>query len=154
MLKKAPLISKWLLLLGCFLASLSYAQGQAIQINTRFDSWVGKPTWVLMIRDLDHNINIPYVFQISHSDSYWVALTFGRNYLISASTLQILLYIPRWNQYRNYRVDNFCNLESNGRINRGESMFITVSGNLTPNPNTYTCNVTKFPSGDLTIVNP
>lgn len=146
----------FLILSWCLTASVSYAAdgiGQTIQITTRFNAWMGKPTWLLTIRDLDHNQTIPYLFDITRGENYWVALTYGRNYLISASNLQIETYYPRRNKFKNYRIKNFCCLESQGRIHRGESLYITISGDLTPNSDTYFCNMISIP-GPITIVHP
>jgi hypothetical protein len=154
--KKKLLVGFLILSSWCLTASLSYATddgiGQTIQIITRFNGWVGKPSWLLVIRDLDHNQNVPYLFDINKGENYWVALTYGRNYLISASNLQIETYYPRKNIFKNYRIHNFCHLESNGRIIHGESMYITISGELTPNSDTYSCNIIQFPEEKFTVV--
>lgn len=150
-----------MLLLSCM--TLSYAQpdflepngfGQTIQIQTAFNSWVGKPMWLLEIRDLDHGINIPYLFDISRGSNFFVPLTGGRNYLILGSSIQMPSYRSCINDYCNYRIRNFCNLESNGRINRGESMFVSISGRLSPNRNTYTCHVSKFRETNFNVYTP
>lgn len=141
-------------------SSLSFAQvdenvlGQTIQIYTRFHSFIGKPIWTLIIRDIDHNQNIPYLFDIRKGDNHWVAFTYGRNYLITVSRLQIETYRSRYNKYKNYRMSNFCNLESNGRIVRGRSMYITIDGDLSPYSNTYTCNVSSYPDANFYIYSP
>jgi hypothetical protein len=152
-------------LIGCICLFLSlyllpfagYAQsgedgiGQTIQIYTRFQSFVGKPSWLLVIRDLDHNENIPYLFDIKRGNNFWLALTRGRNYLIVASTLQIETYNPRCNTFKKYKIHNFCHLESHGRIIRGESMYVTINGNLAPNTDRYTCNVSSYADANFTI---
>lgn len=118
--------------------------GQFIQITTRLHSFVGKPTWLLIIRDVDHNQNIPYLFDIRRGENFWVALTYGKHYLITVSRLQIETYQSRYNKYKNYRINNFCHLESNGRIIRGESMNITLEGNLTPDTASTRCIVLRY----------
>lgn len=127
---------------------------QTLQIYTRFSSFVGKPSWLLIIRDVDHNQNVPYVFDITQGNHFWIAFTYGRNYLISVSTLQIETYKSRLNKYKQYRINNFCQLESQGRIIKGKSIYITISGDLSPDPSTYTCYVSQYDDGDFTIVNP
>lgn len=129
--------------------------GQTIQITTRFASFVGKPSWLLVIRDLDHGENIPYLFDITRGNDFWVAFTYSRNYLIIASTLLIESYTAWRNSYKKYKIHNFCGLESHGRIQRGESMFITISGDLSPgcdSYDSYTCNIAKFPDTNFVIV--
>jgi hypothetical protein len=148
------------LLFLCFAASSTYAQsdgdgvGQTIQIYTRFHSFVGKPSWLFIIRDLDHNQSIPYLFDIRRGDNFWVAFTYGRNYLIKVSNLQIETYKSRYNKFRNYKINDFCHLESDGRIIRGESMYITIDGDLSPDSETYTCQVSRYPDQNFTIVAP
>lgn len=118
--------------------------GQTIQIQTQLHSFVGKPTWLLMIRDVDHNQNVPYLFDFRKADNFWLAFTQGRHYLVSASTLYIETYKPRENRFRKFRINNFCHLESNGRINRAISMAITLTGDLSANTNTFQCQVNKY----------
>lgn len=128
--------------------------GQTIQIYTRFHSFVGKPTWLLIIRDIDNNQNIPYLFDITKGNNFWLAFTVGRNYLISVSRLQMNTYQSRTNTFRNYRINNFCNLESNGRIIKGESLYITIEGDLFPERDAYTCNVSSYANPNFAIVKP
>lgn len=143
---------------GCALLP-SYAQetnngiGQTIQVSTRFHSLVGKPSWLVIIRDLDHNQNIPYVFDIKKGENFWVLYTYGRHYLITVSELQISTYQSRYNTFRRYKVKNFCHLESNGRIQRGTSMYITINGDLTINRDTYSCHVSSYADPSFTVVN-
>jgi hypothetical protein len=151
---------------GCLIASLTYAHpafdetqgldglGQVINIHTRLDSTVGKAIWTLIIRDLDTGQNIPYIFDFIHGDNHWVAFTFSRNYLITASRLQIVVPRSRYNQYKNYRISNFCNIESMGRIVRGRSMVINLKGDLSPNRDKYTCIASSFPDGPTFIAKP
>jgi hypothetical protein len=145
----------WLCL--CSLAVSAYAQGengmgQTIQINTRFHSYTGRPSWTLIIRDIDHEQNIPYVFDITKGTNFWVALTYSRNYLISVSTMQ-------FSPYRRYpgntkRIRNFCHLESNGKIIKGESMYITIEGDLSPNTERFDCHISRFPDNHFTVATP
>lgn len=151
------IFTSWLLIMPCII----YAQmagdgvGQFIQIQTRLHSWVGKPTWLLIIRDIDHNQNLPYLFDVSRGENFWVALTYGKHYLITVSRLQIETYQSRYNKYKKYSINNFCHLESNGRIIRGESMYITLEGNLTPNSATSRCVITRYVDpGTFTVVSP
>lgn len=128
--------------------------GQVIQINTYFSGWVGKPMWLLEIRDLDHGQNIPYMFDITRGNNFWIPLTFGNNYLILGSVMQIATYQSCGNSFCSFRIRNFCNLESNGRINRGESIFVNISGFLSRNRNTYTCNVSKYKNAEFNVYQP
>jgi hypothetical protein len=144
----------------CIPSTLAYAQGgedglgQTIQITTRFSSFVGKPSWLFIIRDLDHDQNIPYFFEIKRGDNFWLAFTYSRNYLISVSNMQIETYQSRYNKFKNYKISNFCHLESNGHILKGESVFVTIGGDLTPNSDTYTCHVSKYKDVSFPIVSP
>lgn len=147
----------WIWLLLCLLPGLSNAEedntlGQTIQIYTQLHSFTGKPAWLLVIRDLDHNQNLPYLYDFSRGNNYWIALTYGRNYLITVSNLQFSPY--RANPYRQKKIEDFCQLESNGRIIRGESMYIMIRGDLSPNTATFTCHVAKYTDSNFTIANP
>lgn len=116
--------------------------GQTIRINTRLRSFIGRPSWLLVIRDIDHNQNIPYVFDVNQNDNFWLAFTYGHSYVIVASTMQFAPY--KANPFRTRVIHNFCNLESRGRISRGESMQVTINGDLSPNTDNYTCSVMRF----------
>jgi len=153
------IIRQMIFFAGCLTATFASARsatvavegldglGQTIQIQTHLRSFIGKPIWTLIIRDLDHGQNIPYVFDFTRGDDHWVALTFSRNYLITASKLQIVTPYSRFDLYKNYRISNFCNLESMGRIIRGRSMTVQISGDLSPNSNDYTCSASSYPDG-------
>ena len=162
------LTNKWiecigLFILMCLTSLASFAQpesdafvqtesdslGQTIQIDTYLHSFTGKPIWTFIVRDLDHDQTIPYIFDIKKGYNHWVVFTYGRNYLITASNMQIETYRSRYNQYKNYRVKNFCHLESNGRIRRGESMYVSIQGDLSPYTNTYTCQISAYPDGNF-----
>ena len=135
------------LLLSCTML-VSQAQesiGQFIQIETQLDTFVGKPSWLIIIRDIDHNQVIPYLFDIRRGNNVWVAMTYSKHYLITVSSLQIETYQSRYNTFKNVRLKNFCHLESNGRIIRGESMRIRLVGNLSPDRAASRCIVTRYP---------
>jgi hypothetical protein len=120
--------------------------GQTIQISTRLHSFVGRPSWLLIIRDVDNGQNIPYIFDFKRGENTWVALTYGRNYLITVSQLQFAPYHNnpyKENPYTQKTINNFCQLESHGRIIRGESLVITIEGHLSPY-NSYECHVSSY----------
>jgi hypothetical protein len=119
-------------------------RGQIIQINTRFHSFLGKPSWLLVIRDLDHGENIPYLYDIERGENTWFALTYGKNYLIIASTLQISTYGSRLNRFKKYTIHDFCHLESQGRIIRGQSLYLTIDGDLTQHEDTVNCEISRY----------
>ena len=122
-------------------AGSSLEQTQTLQIYTNFKSIIGKPSWALIIRDVDTGLVSPYIFDISKNDSFWVAFSYGHNYKITSSTLQF---------EGCGEIKNFCNLE-NGIIS-GKSMYMTLSGVLSPNPHTVKCNVLKYGDTKFTIV--
>lgn len=127
--------------------SLSQADdsfGQLLQIHTDLCSMRGKPSWLLIIRDLDHHVNIPYLYDFYQNQNYWMALTNSKNYLITASRLQFHIYNIRENTYRSYTINNFCGLESNGRIIHGNSFTIRITGDLKPYSDTLQCNVSQY----------
>lgn len=118
--------------------------GQIIRIQTNLHSFVGRPIWTFIVRDIDHNITMPHIFDITKGHQTWIVFTHSRNYLIEASRLQIETYQPRYNEYKNYRINNFCSLESNGRIMRGKSLNIHIKGDLSPFSNTYSCSLSSY----------
>jgi hypothetical protein len=127
----------------------SYAQGndglgQTIQIYARFRSVVGKPQWLLVIRDIDRGQVIPYLFDVTEGDNFWVALTYSRNYLITASSMQ-------FEPYKRRHIHDFCHLESNGRIIRGQSLYVTINGRLSPNTDTFCCRVSQYADANFTV---
>lgn len=152
--------SKKLIIFACMLLNLiifttttaqsnNTGPGQSIQITTRLTSFVGRPSWLLVIRDIDSNQNLPYIFNFTENDNFWLAFTVGRNYFVMASTLQFSPY--KRDPYRSKRIDNFCQLESNGRVLRGESIFVTLTGKLTPNTDTYQCTVSRYNDANFTV---
>lgn len=154
MLNKKLIVCTWILLASTSVYANPDADGlgQTIQINTRLHSFVGKPSWLLIIRDIDHNQNIPYLFDVTRGKDFWIAFTFSRNYLITVSNLQFSPYknMP----WRSKRTNNFCHLESNGRIIRNLSISVTIEGALSPNTNGYTCHVSYFSNPNFTVVSP
>lgn len=157
--KRMTFIGRLLLLLS--LSTIGYTQeinndglGQTIQIYTRFHSFVGKPSWLLIIRDLDNDQNVPYVFDITRGDNFWLVFTYGRNYLITVSNLQISTFKSRYNDFAEFKINDFCHLESHGRIIRGESMYITIEGDLSPDPNSISCHISKFADSRFTVASP
>jgi hypothetical protein len=117
-------------------------QSQTLQINTQFRSFVGKPQWVLIVRDVQTQEVFPYLFEIKNNDNFWVAFTPGRSYRVTASSLKFGPYA---------KVRNFCRLE-NGILD-GTSMIITLTGTLTPSSADYKCRVMKYNNVPFTIVN-
>jgi hypothetical protein len=134
-----------IMVLSMFLASpLALADnplGQVIQISTQFRAFVGKPTWLLIVRDVDTGLVSPYVFDIRNNENYWVAFTYGHNYRITVSNLKFGTY---------GQVSNFCGLEN--VILSASSMFMTLTGVLTPDPKTIKCYVHKYKDANFTIV--
>lgn len=135
----------WLLTLGC-LSSVAMADdgvGQVLQINTHFRTVYGKPTWLLIVRDVDTGLVTPYQFDIHQEDNYWIAFTYGHNYQVTASSLT----------FGNFaKIHNFCKLE-NG-ILAGQSMLVTLTGTLAPVSTSYHCNVSKYKDMQFTISSP
>lgn len=139
------------LFLPCAQAALLITDvGQTIQIETRLRSFVGRPTWLIEIRDVDHNATIPYIYDISTGHNQLLLLTRGHNYLITASTLHFSPYSEQ--PYCSRKIHNFCRLESHGHIMRGKSLVVRLEGHLAPNR--YRCSVTSFAEPDIKIATP
>lgn len=117
--------------------------GQTIQINMNVKGITNKTSWLITIRDVDNNQNLPYLYDITQGNNSWMIFTYGRNYLISVSDMQIIKYSERYNDYRLYRIHDFCHLESHGRIEHG-SMSIWITGEITPNMDKIHCQVNRF----------
>ena len=107
--------------------------GQVIQINTRFHSIAGKPVWLLVLRNVDTGVVMPYLYDVKNNDNFWIALSFGRNYRVTASTLKFGPFAI---------VRNFCHLE-NGVLS-GKSMIVNITGDLTPNRYSSKCHILKY----------
>jgi len=123
-------------------ANCSYADiNQTIQINTHFDKINGKPTWLLIIRDMQSGQVLPYVFDIRNNDNFWVAFSSERSYKITVSNLKFNDCIA---------INNFCHLQDG--VISGKSMFITLSGKLTRNRNSVTCHIMKYAGEPFTVV--
>lgn len=117
-------------------------QTQTLQIYTHFQCIIGKPTWLLIVRDVDTGLVSPYMFDIRNNDNFWLAFTYGHNYKIITSSLKF---------GRLAVINNFCNLE-NGIIS-GKSMYLTLTGVLTPDVNSSSCYVKRYRDPNFTIVN-
>jgi hypothetical protein len=134
MRKKISLLASLILLLaGPVQAEDDF--GATLQIYTRLRSFIGKPSWLLVIRDEDHDQTIPYVFDIERGQNVWLAFTYGAHYQIVASTLQVSIQ---------YTINDFCHLESGSFVIQGESMYISLEGDLSPDARTYTCRVSRY----------
>ncbi len=126
----------FLLCTSLFFLPIANAQdslGQTIQVDTRFSAIVGKPTWTLIVREVETGKVLPYIFDIKKTDNFWIAFTAGRSYRITASYLKFGPYA---------QIKNFCHLE-NGIIS-GESIQVILRGALTPSPTDFSCHVSKY----------
>ena len=147
-MRKRILTSLMTSLLACCLPVLPcYAQyddgnlGQTIQIYTHFRSIIGKPVWLLIIRDLDHGQVLPYLYEFKSGDNFWLALTHSRNYQITVSSLR---FDPRRS-----KINNFCQLQSG--VIRGKSLYITMDGDLRADTSRFNCNVSRYADANFSI---
>ncbi|MDA8561929.1 hypothetical protein N9L02_02310 [Gammaproteobacteria bacterium] len=123
-------------------AKNSREDSQTLQIYTNFKKIIGKPKWLLIIRDIDTGLVSPYLFDIEKNSNFWIAFSYGHNYSITASTI-------KFNGCGELK--NFCNLEKNTFF--GRSMYMTLSGMLTPDPTMLKCKVMKYSDTKFNIVN-
>lgn len=128
------------------------ALGQTIQISTALYDVVGFATWTLIIRDIDHGINVPYIFDLYRGEQFFVALTYGYDYQILESKLTLVKYKPYYNAYRKFVINNFCHLQTNGRIHHGRSLTVGITGKLSPNTGLYDCHISSFQNDIFTVV--
>jgi hypothetical protein len=130
-------MNKWILAFFILFFTLaSHADnslGEVIHIYTQFRYFVGKPTWLLIIRDVETGAVTPYVFDIRNNENYWIAFTYGHSYRVTVSNLKFGTYS---------QIQNFCGLEDG--ILSGASMYMTLKGVLTPDPKTMKCFVHVF----------
>lgn len=121
----------------------SLANTETLQIYTNFKTFIGKPTWLLVLRDVQTGLVSPYVFDIRNKNNFWVAFSYGHSYQITASTLTFGKFAV---------IHNFCGLE-NG-ILPGISLYLTLTGILTPDKNTISCHIESYQNLNFTIANP
>ncbi len=123
-----------LITLSCIIhiAHADRAMGQ-VHISTHFKTLYGSPTWLLILRDVDTGRVSPYQFDIRKEDNYWVALPYGHNYRITASSLTFGHFA---------KINNFCKLE-NGIIS-GKTVEVRLTGVLAPVTTSYRCHVSKY----------
>lgn len=127
----------WVVLVPC------YAQfGQTLEINTHFRSIIGKPTWLLIIRDQDNGSVLPYLFDIRNNDNFWIAFTMGHTYRITVSQLKFGPFAI---------INNFCHLQSCDI--EGKSMRIILRGKLSPYRGSSVCDVMQYKDMPFPIVN-
>lgn len=107
--------------------------GQVLEISTHFSSIIGKPSWLLEIREVETGRVLPYIYDVKNEDNYWIAFTTGRSYRVVASTMTFGPYA---------KIKNFCNLEDG--VLSGKSMQIILTGQLTPDTHNFRCRVIKF----------
>lgn len=116
----------------------AYAQdnpfGQTFQINTRLNSFVGKPSWLIIVRDVNSGQVLPFLYNIDSTTNFWLGFTFAHAYQVITSELE---FGPP-----NATIHNYCHLE-NGILDR-ESFTVTLTGDLTPNRGTSHCHVFKY----------
>lgn len=128
----------FLLCVLLFFSSFSFADsnnvfGQTLQVQTHFRSVLGNPTWLLIVREMETGRILPYQFDIEENNNFWVAFTAGHSYQVTVSEVTFGPYA---------KIKNFCRLQ-NGVIS-GKSMWIVLSGRLTPNRYQSHCTVTKY----------
>lgn len=130
------------LLSGSFAnAALNQLPGQFLQINTYFHGVDGHPSWLLILRDVSSGVTLPYYYEVKNNDNYWIALSFAHTYRVTVSMLKFDEHTA---------ITNFCHLEDG--IISGESMYITVSGYLSADPNSSQCHVIRYKDVGLTVV--
>jgi hypothetical protein len=135
------------LCLGLFAIATAAAQnnpfGQSFQINTYLKSYVGQPTWVIIVRDEDNGQVLPYQFYFSELNNFWIGFTFAHSYRVIVSDLQ---FGPP-----NAIIHNFCHLQD-GILDR-QSISVTLQGDLTPNRHTSQCHVMRYKNYSFPIAN-
>lgn len=106
---------------------------QIVQITTHFNSILGKPTWLLIFRNVETGDVLPYLFDVRKNSNFWMTFPIGRAYRITASNLKFGPYA---------KIDDFCCLEDGIIVDK--SIIINITGALSPDPKSVKCVVTKF----------
>jgi hypothetical protein len=118
--------------------------GQTFQINTRLNSYIGKPSWLIIVRDEMSGRVLPFLYDFNSTDNFWLGVTFTRAYRVIVSELE---FGPP-----NAVIHNFCHLQD-GIMDR-ESFTVTLTGNLTPNRHTSTCHVLRYKVFSFPVATP
>lgn len=116
---------------------------QTLTIYTNFKSIVGKPTWMVELRDIESGLVLPYLFEIRENKNYWLAFSKEHSYRVVASVLKFGPYAT---------INNFCGIEDG--ILTGKSMYIRVSGTISPDLRRTKCQVIKFKQEQFTVAEP
>lgn len=118
--------SFFLFLLAC---GRMYAD-PGIRIYTHIDdTMIGKPSWVIVLRDRDTGITEPYLFDFRKGDNFWIALSPAKQYEVTISNLR---FHPFPAEFK-----NFCGLEKK-KLNN-QSISLELTGKLTPQRHTLKC---------------
>lgn len=142
--KKYWILVVFTLFFGLVAKSFAFESiAQSLQIYTHFKCVVDKPSWLLELRDMESGQVFPYLFDIHDNDNFWVAFSKEHSYRVVASEIHF---------GREAVIHNFCHLEDG--VLRGKSMFITLSGVISPDRRTTTCHVEKYSDTHFTIVKP
>jgi hypothetical protein len=123
-------------------AEMNALTGQTIQITTRYKSIMGKPTWVLILRDEETGEVLPYMYDVRKEENFWIALSNTHSYRVTSSTMTFGPFAI---------INNYCHLVDG--VILGKSMIITLGGTLTPNRNTSRCRIMKYYDVPIPVVN-
>lgn len=107
--------------------------GETIQIYTEFHSVIGKPSWLLILRDMNTGQVLPYLYDIRNNYNFWLALPMSHNYRVTVSTLT-------WGPFA--VIHNFCHLQDG--ILSWRSLNVTLKGNLTPDRHDSHCYIQSY----------
>ena len=116
-----------------FLKANAQTAEQTLQIRTHFQQQIGNPTWLVIIRDMQNGRLFPYLFDIRQKDNFWVAFSNSRVYRVTVSQLKFDSFAV---------TNNFCDLENT--VMDGKSIFITLTGILSPDSSKINCHVLRY----------
>lgn len=130
-----------------FLSPLAQAQLEQIkhiiEIHTKLTSIVGRPTWLIVLRDMNSGHILTFMYDFILYENDWVAYSKNRKYRVVSSSLKFGPDIV---------INNFCGIQDG--ILEGTSMYITLIGAITPDPTTAKCKVLKYNDVGFTVVQP
>ena len=134
--------------LACFFFQIDAAQAkpfdsQVVQIDLRLQTFVGHPSWLLILKDNDSQQVYPYIYDVQSEYHTWLAFSYTHNFQIIASELSFGPFA---------KIHNFCHLE-NLKFH-GESLNIVLNGSLTPVPDTSHCLKQRYQDYTFPLTNP
>lgn len=108
------------LIASLFFCSITAVGQPVLGMGSHFSRMENHPAWLVLLRDRNTGITVPWVHYFRYRDSAWVIFPPGQDWQIVASTLQFATSAKT--------IPNFCQLE--GRVFSGKSLQLWLSGEM------------------------